>query len=62
MTNNTSEYRLADVKRTQGVVRTVGYPKIKKVARNLRINLNIFTEWKTRNKKIKNVFSILLGK
>ena len=46
MTNNTSGYRLADVKRTQRVVKTVGYSTKtpKKVACNLRTNLNKFTE------------------
>ena len=48
MTNNTSGYILADVKGTQHVVRTVGFSTTKKVARNLRTNLNTFTARKAK--------------
>ena len=42
MTDNIIGYRLAVVKRTQRAVQTVGYKK--KVARNLRINLDASAE------------------
>ena len=42
MTDDISGYRLAVAKRTQHAEQTVGYKK--KVARNLRINLDASTE------------------
>ena len=43
MINNTSRYRLVDVKRTPRVFTNIVVLKTK-VARNLRTNLNVFTE------------------
>ena len=50
MTNSISGYRLADVRRTQRVFTDIGVfnNKTNKVARNLRTNLNAFTERKAK--------------